>query len=225
MNQFIGNGIYSISEAALLLNADRGQVARVLFGYQNRARHHESIIIPDYEKFANQYYLSFHDLIEVRFLVAFRKYGLSWQKIRKAAEKARELVQSTHPFCTKAFYTDGSTILTDYAKESGDSELLDLLSDQFEADKIFEPYLHHEFEYSDSDLIRRWKPTIGNGEVLLDPKYQFGQPLLEDSMIPTRPLFDAHQVEESDKIVANIFGCTLKDVEAAVRFELHLIAA
>ncbi len=228
MKEFIGNGIYSISEAAFLLKVKPRQVARALRGYRTTSdrneRFHDPLINADYGEFEGHFYLSFHDLIEIRFLLAFRKYGISWQKIRKAAIKASDIANSSHPFCTKEFFTDGSTILTQYARDEGESELLDLLSDQFEADKIFEPYLHHEFEYSEDNLVNKWHPKAGDGAVVLNPKIQFGQPIIEASGLPTRPLFDLFKAENSYKRVAYLFECSVDDVKGAVKFEQSFAA-
>ncbi len=51
--------------------------------------------------------LGFLDLIEIRFVDAFRRVGVSWATLRRANERAQEMFGGSHPFCTNRFVTDG----------------------------------------------------------------------------------------------------------------------
>ena len=60
---------------------------------------------------------------------------------------------------------------------------------------------------------------------MLDPKIQFGAPIVTRAGIPTDTLHAAYLAEERDaKSVARIFGITSQEVAAAVRFETKLAA-
>jgi hypothetical protein len=54
--------------------------------------------------------VSFRDLIELRFVKAFRDAGLSLQTIRECFGRAIEAVRDERPFSTLRFRTDGKTI-------------------------------------------------------------------------------------------------------------------
>jgi len=66
--------------------------------------------------------LSFHDLLEARFVKEFHNHGVSLQAIRIIARHARELFDSPYPFTCKRFQTDGKTIFAESLQESGDTE-------------------------------------------------------------------------------------------------------
>ena len=64
---------------------------------------------------------------------------------------------------------------------------------------------------------------------MIDPGLQFGKPVLTDSGVPTRALYESFKAEGRDRpalaMVARTFEVPAKDVEAAVRFEEELLAA
>lgn len=55
--------------------------------------------------------LGFLDLQEVRFVEAFLKAGVTWNSYGAAHEVARKRYRTEHPFCTRAFATDGKHII------------------------------------------------------------------------------------------------------------------
>ncbi len=75
--------------------------------------------------------ITFHDPLEVRFVHAFRKYGVSQQTIRVASQRARELFDTDYPFTSHQFRTDGRTIFASAREATGKTELLDLVRQQF----------------------------------------------------------------------------------------------
>ena len=89
--EVLGRGVYSASEGLRLLNFSRNPeiptrsvsrqtVARWLRGYDhgpNAEHHSEPLWRPDYANDDDQIELSFRDLIELRFVKAFRDLGLT----------------------------------------------------------------------------------------------------------------------------------------------------
>lgn len=57
--------------------------------------------------------LGFFDLMEIRFVHAFRQHGVSLQHIRKALEKAHELFDLDYPLSTLRLKTDGRKIFAE----------------------------------------------------------------------------------------------------------------
>jgi uncharacterized protein (DUF433 family) len=177
------------------------------------ARLHEAIGLPA---------LDFADLIEVRFLDAFRRYGVSWKSIRLAAEHARELLGRHHPFSSRIFKTDGRTILADIVAHSGDRLLLDLVRNQYEFQRIISPLLYEGIEFGDTDEPERWWPLGTSREVVLDPTRAFGAPITPREGVPTRILADSIRVEESEATVAALYGVSVSAVNDAVAYESSL---
>lgn len=166
--------------------------------------------------------LSFLDLMEIRMIHAFRKYGLSWHAIRNAADRARDVFQSPHPFAMKRFRTDGNRVFADLLEE-GSIKLLDLNRDHFVFNEMVEPSLFEGIEF-EADLASRWYPAWAKGKVVLDPKRSFGQPILAREGIPTEILANAVRVEESLDAAAKWYEVSRSAVRAAMNFEKQLAA-
>jgi uncharacterized protein (DUF433 family) len=227
-NKYLGKGVYSLPFAAKLLSLTPAQIKRYVsgysYGYQGTDRKMNAIFNRDLTRIDGRIFLSFLDLIELKFIAAFRQHGVSTRAIRIAAENVHSIYKIQHPFCTRKFMTDGRTILTDVAVESNDPELLDLVKEQYAVAEIFKPYLHGEFEFEDDELINRWWPNGKDNLVLMDPKRCFGQPIIDSISVPTETLFAAFRAEDSIEAIIEWFGCRKEEVEAAIKFELKFAA-
>jgi DNA-binding transcriptional MerR regulator len=65
---------------------------------------------------------SFHDLLEVRVVHAFRRYGVSLPTIRKACQHARDYFKRPYPFTCQRFLTDGRAVLAEILKQAGEAK-------------------------------------------------------------------------------------------------------
>ncbi len=127
----IGIGIYTVPEASRLTGVPAARIHRWIAGYDYKVGQetHESdpVWLSQLPKVDDRAALGFLDLMEIRFVDAFRGHGVSWKKIRLAAKRARGLFGQTHPFSTKRFQTDGRTIFAEIAGGSREHALLDLV--------------------------------------------------------------------------------------------------
>ena len=163
-NRLLGLGLYTIPEGARLTGVPGRSIRRWLLGYRYRrddATHAQpSVWRADAPTVDGVTGLSSLDLIEVRFVHAFRQHGVSWKVIRLAAERACEEFQRTHPFVSRRFKTDGRWIVLETIEETGERNLLDLVRNQFEFEKIVAPLLKGGLEFADDDEVVRWWPRI-----------------------------------------------------------------
>lgn len=227
--RFIGRGVYSLPEAERLLRIPRKRIRRWMEGYaftSSGQRHHSSpIIASDLGRHAGELALSFADLIEVRFLDAFLEHGVSWKSIRIAAARARELLGSSHPFSTKTFKTDGRYILAEIAAPGEVPELLNLVKNQYEFQKVVSPLLFAGIEWNPFDAPDRWYPMAPRRGVVIDPARAFGAPIVVDGAVPTYILASAAKAEGSMRMAAAVYDVPLRAVRAAVEFETRYAAA
>lgn len=224
---YLGRGIYSVPDAARLVRLPATQVRRWFQGYTYRvrgaARRSAPVVRPTFPQRSGEIALSFADLIEIRFIHAFRDQGVSLRAIRIAAEKARELLGTKHPFSTERFRTLGRSIVAEIAREAHDPELLDLVDGQLGFHEMLAPYLRG-LEISRDDLIHRWWPLDPVRSIVIDPRRAFGQPIVDRGGVPTSVLASAMQVEESLEAVARIYRLEVADVADAIEFERQLAA-
>ena len=158
------------------------------------------------------------------FVDAFRRHGVPWKELRGAAEEAAKLIETTHPFSTRRFKTDGKSILAEYAEESGARSLLELTRHQYAIGDVLNPLLSGVLEFSDEDGAQRWYPMAGH-KVVLDPRFQFGRPVITEGYVPTDVLAKAVRAEEGDIArVARWYDVPRASVAAAVKYEAQLAA-
>lgn len=221
--QLTGVGLYTIPEAARLTGVRPLELRRWLRGYNSgkgeAQRHHLPLWSSEISG-ADVDAISFHDLLEARFVKAFRELGISLQAIRIAATNAREILHSPYPFTCKRFRTDGKTIFAEAMSESGELDLLDLHRRQYVIAKVVESSLHAGIEFDDEEHAARWYPMERSKAVVLDPNLAFGKPVVTDSSLRTDILYDAWVAEDRNtQRVARLYEVSVKAIEAAIRFE------
>lgn len=224
--RYIGRGLYSLSDAERLTKVPVQRIRRWMEGYWyihgDKRRYSRPIVQSDIGRDAGELALTFADLMEIRFLNAFREKGVSWHSIRIAAERVGRLIQSTHPFSTKVFKTDGRTILAEIADADGE-RLLDLVRNQWEIHKFVSRFLFAGIRFNESNEPRLWQPETGL-HVVLDPMRSFGAPIARESGVPTRILAAAAKAERSQQAAARMYDVGLRAVRDAVQFERRFAA-
>lgn len=221
--ELIGIGIYSVSEAHRLTGVSRDSIVRWMCGYQKK-QGDKVVSKPALWKAEIGRYdddaiaLSFRDLMEIRFIDAFKKHGVSWTKIRAAAEFAEKELKDDHPFSTKRFQTDGKRIFAENA------ELLDLDTQNFQyaLHEVIRQSFVKSIEFMGNIPSAWW--VADNKHIIVDPQRNFGKPTLDKSGIQTLIIAKAIEAERDISAVARSYDITLAAARAAVNFE-HRIAA
>ena len=218
----IGRGVYTLAEASLLTGVNRQRISRWTRGYAftyNGTRQTMPAIIGREPDSAESPILTFADLIEIRFLDAFRQYGVSTKALRIASHRAKELLGRHHPFSTQIFKSDGRTILAEITKATGDKVLLDIVNEQYVFEKVIAPYLYIGLDFNELKEPARWWPLGKNRYVVIDPRRSFGAPIVAKAGIPTKILNGAVNAEKSIEFVAKWYGVEVDEVLDAVQFE------
>lgn len=220
----VGIGLYSFPEASKLTGIESSRLRRWLRGYSFHRKGvettrasgplWESPLLRD-ELDA----LSFSDLLEVRFVDAFRQHGVSLHTIRVAAKHAKELFNTDYPFTCRRFQTDGRAVFTEAIRETGESEMIDLAKKQYVFDRVVRPSLYTGIEFGADELAKRWFPVHNSKAIVLDPQIAFGKPIVTDVGIRTDILFEAFQAEQDKQTVARLYEIPVGAVEQAIRFE------
>jgi uncharacterized protein (DUF433 family) len=225
--QYFERGIYSIPEAARLTGLDTRSISRWIRGYSyvksGSRKESAPLFEADYSPSEGRFALSFLDMMELRFVHAFKTHGLSLHKIRIASNRAAELIGKHHPFATSRFFTDRKTIFARIVLERPNTELLDLLKGQYAIDKILSPLLVEGVVF-EKDYPSRWYPLRKNHSIVVDPRFSFGQPIVTAHSIPTAVLAAAFRAEGSIKKVAQWYEVDETVVKAAINFEARLAA-
>lgn len=220
MDSLVGIGLYSIHEASRLTGISANKIRRWLYGYsssRSKRKGQPGLWQPKLSEY-NLEGLSFQDLLEIRFVNAFREYGVSLQTIRLAANNARELFHSEYPFTCKRFQTDGQSIFAKTLEETGDEGIFDLAKKQYVFKQVITSSLYEGIEYNNSNA-ERWFPVVTNKRVVLDPQRAFGKPITTQGGVATEVLYQSYRIEKDIKFVSKIYCVTPSSVKAAIEFE------
>jgi uncharacterized protein (DUF433 family) len=194
-------------------------------GYDYRSgksfRHSDAVWSSDVRPIEGKFALGFRDLVEVRFVDAFVKAGVSWKTLRRAHQVAKAELETSHPFCSNRLETDGRNILLRQASEDSDQALLNLLTNQREFTRIVQHFLK-QLEFSKDNVV--WWPLGKDRQILLDPRRNFGQPTVAISGVPAATLARSVKVNESVDVVARWFEVRPDEVRDAVDYEESLAA-
>lgn len=219
-------GLYSVPEAARLTRVSVGKIRRWLRGYDFKSgasvRHSDAVWQGELHPIENKLALSFRDLLELRFVDAFIRAGVSWRTMRRAHAKAQTKLKSTHPFCSNRIFTDGRSILLRQGEEDRDQALINLATDQAEFSRIVEPF-RKELEFSGSDVI--WWPLGKQRQIIVDPRRNFGQPTVARSGVPSQVLARSVKANRSHELVAKWYEVQPDEIRDAVEYEESLAKA
>lgn len=224
ISELVGVGLYSLSDAAQLLQTSRRKLRRWMVGHERSdAEPTPPLWVPGIPQIDGEIDLSFRDLMELRFVQAFMKQGISLQTIRLCLAYAQDCLQIDHPFSSGRFRTDGRTIFLQSLEKAEDAKLLDLKKQQFAFSKIVEQSFK-DLDLED-DVVVRWRPYHGKASIIVDPARSFGQPIAAEAGIPTITLAEAVEAEGSIARVATLFEVSKAVVQDAVSFQQELKAA
>lgn len=226
----LGLGIYSYADAARFIGAHPRDLRRWMQGYAYKSRSGES----DYSAPLWDGQLSetdidglgFRDLVELRFVHTFRSSGVPLFLIRRTIEEARESFDTSYPFTSARFKTDGKRIFMEVIEESGDQSLVDVVKRQNVFGKVISPSLREGIELNLQDEATRWYPMKNSKAIVFDPNRKFGQPILADYDVPTAALIEAVRAEGGDeKRVARMYEVPVAAVRKALQFEKRILAS
>jgi uncharacterized protein (DUF433 family) len=238
VDDVLGRGVYGAADALRLINfrrqfepairpISRQTIARWLRGYDYRhgseTRHSNPLWRPDYANENDIVELSFRDMIELRFVKAFRDAGLKLPAIRECFRRAVELVNDQRPFSTQRFRTDGRTIFLEITHDIQEGELIDLRKRQGVFHRMVAPSLH-DLEF-DADIVARWFPLgMSRKTIVIDPARAFGRPIVAEGGVPTEILSEAVEIEGTPERVAKLYEVPLVAVRDSIAFQNQLVA-
>lgn len=219
---------YTIAEAARFLGVPTTTFSNWARGYKATFSDRRSVIgQPIVTAFgAERFYPSvpFVGLAEGMVVAAFREAGVSLQHIRKAVEVLKREMKIEHALASEQLFTDGASILFDYASD-GDEELLThVVTQQRVFGEIVREYLRRITYGPKGWPVRLVSPTTPGDIVAVDPARAFGQPILIRGGVRLEDVLDRIRGNDRPAEVAADMGVPLEDIEAVLSAELRRAA-
>jgi len=169
----------------------------------------------------------FVGLAEGMVVAAFREAGVSMQHIRRAVAILEREIGVGHALASKRLYTDGASVLFDYAERRGHAELAGLtqvVSQQRVFPEVMQEYLRRIDYAPDGWATRLASPATSGRLVIVDPARSFGQPIFVHGAVRVEDVLDRWKAGETIAAVAADFGVPADDVEDYLRVALPLAA-
>ncbi len=205
-----------------MLGISSQRIKRWLEGYTSgtgpKTKQHSPLWDGKYAGY-DECYFGFEDLIEMRFVDAFIKAGLSIQSVRLLLLRAKDMINCYYPLSSHQFKTDGKTIFLEVWK-ADEAQAIDVRNGQIAFHDIVKPSFH-DLEF-DSNSVAKWYVSGKNKKISIDPNLAFGQPVVDGTSIPTARIWEAYLAEGDIKPVARHFEISLAEVRHAVEFEQKL---
>ena len=160
---------------------------------------------------------SFSDLVSLFVVRELIKKGVAPATIREAEGYLRRKWRTDRPFVSDEIQTDGCGVYVDDDLIAGQIESADRHGQQVMRELVKDRLAH--VHYHEGTAVY-WTPAA---RVLVDPRVQFGEPVIEGTRIPTGAVAQlAERLGVDD--AAYRFGLSRADAQAAVAFEQRLAA-
>ncbi len=161
--------------------------------------------------------LPFVAVVEAHMLRGFRDLGLSAQGLRASVARLRHDLGDEYALATRRVATDGVSLLADMSRSGAHAEWARAVDGQLVIREVIESYLKF-VRWGKDDYPTRLKLKAYQGaDVIIDPRFAFGQPVLERQKVRVEDILDAFWAGESPHAIATEFGVKADEVEAVIR--------
>ena len=219
----LGRPLYSVSEAARLLEIPGQKLRRWLDGFTTRGQFYPPVIRPQQ---TGSDEVSWAEFVEAGFLREYRVRQVSLQKLRPVVEEMRRAFGVPYPLAHFKPLVDHSKqeLVLGFQEETGlDAELYLVRRGRNSWQVMWaEPVraFLEKVEFDPEGVAERMRPLGKDSPVVIDPNVSFGVPQVGG--IRTEILAEAYAVGEQLLALAKRYNLTVPDVEAALRWELRL---
>jgi uncharacterized protein (DUF433 family) len=161
--------------------------------------------------------ITFASVVETHMLRQLRIAGLSLRAIREAAIKLRNDAGRPHPLAWRRLAHDGRDLLVEITAEGRDPSWERIRDSQGGLAGVVELGLEPIGWAPDDYANRLLLVTYQGADVIVDPRFSFGQPILERAGVRVEDVVDLARAGESYQLIADEFGIETTEVEALVR--------
>jgi uncharacterized protein (DUF433 family) len=206
--------LFTIEEAAHHLGLPRSTLRDWTRRQAGPAPLVHRIIDPDAPRAAS---LPFIAVVEAHMLRGFRDLGLSAQGLRDSVATLRKNLKDEYALATQKVATDGLDLLVDMSQHGQPAEWTRAIDSQMALREIIETYLKFVTWGTDRYAKRLRLKRYQGADVIIDPRFAFGQPVLERQKVRVEDILDAFWAGEGYQTIANEFGVKAGEVEAVIR--------
>lgn len=208
----LGGGIFTTKDVANILRLPPSKVRRWLAEFWDRKFGGDKTYSFGSE---GRKAVNFYTLIEFFVFYQLREQHISAQAIQKAHKEISELLGTAYPFAYADISHDGKKVwyetLEALLKADG--------KHQISIKGVIQPFLK-KIQYDKDKIAERYFPLDHSKNVVIDPKHQFGQPVVNGTNIKTETLYNLYKGGESDENICILYGLSKDKVKDALNFHL-----
>ncbi len=211
--QLLQRPTYTVPDAARWAETTRQTARRWIAGYHH---HGDRWSAPVTARRGDDAFLSFEDLVEVAVVAAIRRQHISMGTIRQAVGFAKGVLDVERPLVTLQFKHDGRQLfLGGKAVHEGYTNLNRF--GQLAMATIEDVLKDVDYE---ADLASSWWPIGREQGIIVDPRVNFGRPVIASLGVRTESLADRWSAGDSIVSLADEYNAPQELIERAVRFEV-----
>ncbi len=211
-SELIGVGVYTLQEAAFYNSISSKKLSRWLYGASNAFPVIKSQLY-------QQHLVSFLDLIQTKAIDKARMLGISLPRIRQAIKFAKEECGIDFPLAHRY-------ALVEFGKElhikNGFTNTITQITGKYKKQNLMTDIVQQfiqDLEFNAQDVAEKYTPFENNGiKIILNPKVQFGLPLVENTGYPADALYQSYLAENSVQGVEDEFGVSKDEIETAILY-------
>ena len=169
-------------------------------------------------------FINFKTLIEFYTFYHLKESGLSSQRIKKIHDDLSIELNTIYPFASKIYIEkvkDGtSDKLVAKRKvyyEIGQSFIQANKKRQQDIKLFLTPFFN-KIEFNNVDVAERYFPLENSKTVVIDPKFQFGQPTITGTRIKAELIHEFFEGGESKENICKIYHLQIGQVEDAILY-------
>jgi len=210
----VGAGIYTSKDVAHILKLPSYKVSRNMRDF--------------WENYSfgikGNRFINFKTLIEFYTFYHLRENGFSAQKIKKIHEDMAKELNTPYPFASKIYIEN---IIDEASKKTIVKRGIyyEIAAGLVKADRkrqidikqFITPFLN-KIEFSDSDIAQRYFPLDNSKALVIDPKFQFGQPIITGTRIKAEIINEFYAGGESKENICKIYHLQIGQVEDAILY-------
>jgi len=207
--------MYTAAEVARWAQTSPQTARRWIAGYTFTSTAGRRWSPPVTSKRADEPFLSFADLVEVAAVAAVRRSGLSMAKIRAAVDFLTSELKIERPLLSQRMLSDGREL---FIRDAATAPHYTNLSRFGQVGFSHLEDVLREIDY-EQELAAKWWPAGRDAQVLVDPRVNFGRPIIATIGVRTETLVDRFIAGLKVGEIAEQYGTDPVIVEEAVRFE------
>lgn len=210
----LGSGIYTIPDISKLLGFPQAKVRRYLNEYWDE-RLGRKLFNESYSWTAgnNIKAVNFYTLIELHTFFYLQELGISTREILKSRTAIAKDLKIPYPFASEKLLSDGKKIWYEFkdslVKADGTKQ-----TDFVEFVRNFA----NKIEFNSNNVAEKFWPAGKGSDVIVNPRNQFGQPVLNGTNINAEVIFSMYESGEPIESIGILYDLTRKQVNDAISF-------